>query len=443
MTTATTEVVQWHVEQKEGYRLYWSGSHREGDFVQAYVPDSLSANPKVIVYLHGFSLCLPEFYAQHLEALVKQGHVVVFPDFQQSTYPDPDQPAADPPNFGTWLASSLQFALAAIRRRDRAETDVLPGCRSQQLPDPTPGKQLRVSLAVSLIFAAIYLVYFIFQRTYGKNLLTLISTVARSLLHQPSDWAEDAIALTESAIAKLGEDYPDFASYETIVFGHSLGGLLALSWQQFVAAESPLSPNQIFTADPAPTTDLGIPRPAVWILKLFRVPFADAPLTIQETGSSLTVPVTIVHGASDRIVPPQTWVRTQGTQYYTNFDAIASDSKAIYFSLSNEQQEPPLVAFHNQAVTNTTYYDDDLFEHFGGVKEHPNAYNFQLIWPWLIGVVEENLQPDRLPGRLPPKTIEVSDSLPPAPFPWRGFSRVFLFMGIGSAAVILLWSWAV
>ncbi len=54
----------------------------------------------------------------------------------------------------------------------------------------------------------------------------------------------------------------------------------------------------------------------------------------------------------------------------SNYDAIASQEKAIYFSY-NSQVNSQLVAFHNQAVTSTQYYGDGLFKHFGGVKNGP------------------------------------------------------------------------
>lgn len=70
--------------------LYQRGEHSQGNFVRVYVPDAAQqpGSPlRVILYLHGFALCLPSFYEDHLKDLVRQGWIVIFPDFQRSSYP--------------------------------------------------------------------------------------------------------------------------------------------------------------------------------------------------------------------------------------------------------------------------------------------------------------------------------------------------------------------
>lgn len=48
-------------------------------------PDDPPASPpNVVVYLHGFSLTTPRFYQGHIEHLVRQGNVVIFPQFQEA-----------------------------------------------------------------------------------------------------------------------------------------------------------------------------------------------------------------------------------------------------------------------------------------------------------------------------------------------------------------------
>lgn len=423
-TASPPETVEWHIEQKEGFKIYWSGSHQEGDFVQAYAPDSPpeGGKPKVVVYLHGFALCLPDFYKAHLEHLVQQGYYVIFPDFQQSAYPDPDEEKKDRPFAGTWVAFLGRGIVSLIRRKGPTRTArVSDRCRSRKLSNPDLSKQLRVSSALTLIFGLIFLVYFVFERTYSKNLLKLISTVGQSLWNQPSEWVENAIDLSEQTLQRLGQDYPILNQSEpdVVVFGHSLGGLIALSWLTYLTeAQARLKPVQIFTADPATNTELGIPGFAVFILKLFRLPFATAPLEIEKIGQDISVPVTLVKGADDNLVPPELWI--------TSFNSIATLDKKIYFSLSDPKNNPPLIAFHNQAVTNTTYFDDALFNNFGGVKHGPNAYNFQVIWPWVRGVVENNIQPNQLLNELPPKTVQISNTLPDKSTKWR---KLLLLLG--------------
>lgn len=56
------------------------------DATRAWVfkPDLAVARPDVVVYLHGFSITRPRFYQRHIDHLVRLGHVVVFPQFQES-----------------------------------------------------------------------------------------------------------------------------------------------------------------------------------------------------------------------------------------------------------------------------------------------------------------------------------------------------------------------
>jgi pimeloyl-ACP methyl ester carboxylesterase len=435
--------VQWHKITKEGYCIYWSGSHREGDFVQVYAPDLRSTTgekPKVIVYLHGFALCLPRFYAQHLEELVAQGYFVIFPDFQRSTYPDPhESEEMDESRLTRWFSLLTSVILIALNPFKANESLESPGpCRSRKLRRPNLPRLLRVSLSLLVIFGFVNLIFSVFNRTLGKNLNQLLSTIGLSLLHAPKEWGNNGVDLAEAALNYLEQDYPVLKEIdpEVVVFGHSLGGLLALSWQSFLEPEQEkLKPLQIFTADPAPSTELGIPGPVVWVLKLFYVPFATEPLKIKETGPQLTLPVTIVHGASDRIVPPKKWIETPLFGQQSNYDYIASTTKRLYFSLSDKNSS--LVAFHNQAVTNTGYFSDALFKHFGGIKNGANAYNFDIIWPWLQGVVNNNILPQNLAAQLPPKNVQVSLTLPESRNLWKMILAIIF--GFAACAGIGYW----
>ncbi|MBD2664625.1 hypothetical protein B6N60_01979 [Richelia sinica FACHB-800] len=270
---------------------------------------------------------------------------------------------------------------------------------------------------MSIVVVTIF--YSWFKRNYGKHLINLVSTVAYSLVYPPQEWIENAIAMTTQAWDKLGEDNPSLVQkeFDFYVFGHSLGGLLALSWPAFVdpQTQGKFIPQQILTADPAPSTEMGIPQIAICILKLVGSPFAKTPINICDTGSKLNVPVAIMHGADDTLVKPESWVNRSWYQKQSNFDCIASKEKQIYFSLSNKDKNPPLIAFHNQAVTDTTYFDDALFDIFGGVKKGPNAYNRQYIWPGVNLVVTNEVRADELFYKFPLKDIQVTETLPPKP----------------------------
>ena len=121
------------------------------------------------------------------------------------------------------------------------------------------------------------------------------------------------------------------------VFGHSLGGLLALSWPDYLKQNSKqdltlFNPQQIITSDPSPNTELGIPGIALAILKLFRLPFATQPMNIEETGANIEVPVGILHGNEDRIVKPKQWLIPPLEDNNGRFFSIKSSAKKIYFS---------------------------------------------------------------------------------------------------------------
>ncbi|MEP6500022.1 hypothetical protein [Microcoleus vaginatus] len=63
---------EWeHIIPKDGYKIYQSGSHIKGNFLQVFAPDAPyrdgEGKLRLITYLHGFALCLPKFYQSHLE----------------------------------------------------------------------------------------------------------------------------------------------------------------------------------------------------------------------------------------------------------------------------------------------------------------------------------------------------------------------------------------
>lgn len=418
---------EWQFIRKEpGYTLYQTGSHIRGDFVQVYVPDHPrleNGKRKLITYLHGFALCLPKFYQQHLIKLAAEdGYYVVFPDFQNSDYPDEiDQSKLVPSKNKRHLYFWYQMVIDTITGKQASSADKFnqQNRKADEFyrirQDPTEPSSLEcflIAFALVVIILIVRLIY-LFRPKQSKNLVKLISTVGLSLLYRPSIWMERSINLTAMSWEKLGQDDPELndAAFDFYVFGHSLGGLLALSWNAFVM-DKKFQPQQVLTADPAPSTEMGIPAIAIFILKVFRSPFTQAPITIRDTGSKLDLPVGILHGIDDTLVTPQSWVKRSRKDQKSNFDYIASPKKKIYFSLSEKEAQPPLIAFHNQAVTDTTYFDDALFKNFGGVKHKPNAYDFEYIWAGLRFVVENQYDANELLHRFPLETIKVVDSLP-------------------------------
>ncbi len=127
-------------------------------------------------------------------------------------------------------------------------------------------------------------------------------------------------------------------------------------------------------------------------------------------------------------------------QQKSNFDYIASEQKKIYFSLSNKEYDPPLIAFHNQAVTDTTYFDDALFNNFGGVKKNPNLYNKEYIWPSVELVVKNQANVNQLLDQFNPpgSPIIITDTLPEKPINWTLIATA-IFAGLTLWGVYWFW----
>ena len=443
-------------------RIYQRGLHHKGSFVRVYVPYSAEQphhKPlRLILYLHGFALCLPSFYQAHLFELVAQGWIVVFPDFQCSGYDEEPLDAAGaagrpaPDWWPTTRRLLRQGAKQPLRRQDMPEAmagavDGAEGAEGAEelalastLPELQVGDLRRVLLPWLLIRLVLGVIGW-FRRSYARNLSQLISTVLLSLAFAPKHWLRHAQTQTEAAWNDLASlpryshwgDGPD-AFYG---FGHSLGGLLSLSLPSRQADNAPPSrfqPKVILAADPATSTEMGIPSFAIALLKLFHAPFTAEPLAIQQTGPRIRQPTVIMHGLDDTLVPPQLWAVQGGGGA---FASIGAPAKALYFASSNRQLNPSLVAFHNQAVTSTQYYDDALFESFGGVKNGPNPYNTSWIWPALHALFAAGIAPDQLLAHLPAdRPFTVSTDPPP---PKRRLGLGLIAAALLVVAVLLLW----
>ncbi|WP_198648958.1 hypothetical protein [Cyanothece sp. BG0011] len=312
---------QIYSKDEQDYTIYQTGSHQDGDYLRIYVPkkpDQENGNLKVITYLHGFALCMPQFYEQHLSQLASLGYYVFFPDYQKSNYPDfADEPTSEKSDLSYWSLAAGSFFAGMVLRRDTDRTDI------SELETRKNSQKLRLSLG--LIILIIFLkIYGFIKKEYAQNLLSMVFTVLKSLFYAPKQWLSFAVNSTVIGWEKLQEysrqnsvDKNTQLLFEKdidfYVFGHSLGGLLALSWPDYLKQHPQqdlkrFTPQQIITADPAPNTNLGIPTIAFIILRLFGFPFATEPMTIEETGQSIEVPVGILHGIDDRIVKPTEWV---------------------------------------------------------------------------------------------------------------------------------------
>ncbi|MEY3929458.1 MAG: hypothetical protein RLZZ516_1168 [Cyanobacteriota bacterium] len=410
--------------------IYQRGQHSAGTFIRVYVPRAAqcAGEPlRVILYLHGFALGLPCFYEAHLRELVQQGWVVIFPDFQFSAYPDTPLAAVSGsvPSSGSdhqaprWAATTWRL----LRRSgDRLlEADDLPPELAETItapgrPEARAGDLRRVLLPWILIQLVLWVIGW-FRRTYARNLSKLLGTVLFSLAYPPTTWLVNAVSQAEAALDDLAQ-LPPYRHWSTqplsaYTFGHSLGGLLSLSIPSLQGDQAPrrLQPRVVLAADPATSTTMGIPAFAIALLRLFDAPFTRDPISIDTTGAALRQPVAILHGMADDLVKPQLWATGKGGGA---FRFIASTAKALYFSESNTALTPPLIACHNEAVTSTQYYNDALFESFGGVKNGPNAYNTSWIWPALTALFTEVTTPSDLLDHLPQPPFRVTTEPPAA-----------------------------
>ena len=422
-----TKEILWECEEKENYKVCQSGSHINSNFIQVYVPNhpyrDEKGKTKAVIYMHGFALCMPKFYEQHLEELVEKGYYVLFPGFQKSDYPD------NPDSYEK-ISDKKQTELvnwSEIRKFIRETFKHLSKGRiiSVLRRIIVAAFKIRLFLAISLIIGLIAVTYYFVDHRYGKNLIKLIRTVRYSLFQSPLQWMENAMTTTDNAWQMLCQNDSELAAAETdfYLFGHSLGGLLALSWISYLKQENPQGiteikstikskfyPQTIIVADPAPSTLLGIPKTVTLVLKILNSRLTRDAIKIRKTGRAIDVPVAILHGNDDKLVKPKVWVKTGLISKESNFDYIASADKKIYFSLSDKQEH--LSAFHNQAVTDTKYFSDALFRKFGGVKHQANAYNHEYIWSGLNLVIENQVKASELLDKFPLKTIKVIDELP-------------------------------
>ncbi len=436
---------EWDSWEKGNFKIYQSGIHKEGDYIRVYAPKQLptdSSKAKAVVYLHGFALCTPKFYEAHLEKLVEQGYIVFFPDYQHSTYPEDDSLAPEseePISFIDWFGVIFK----SIKQLQEKEASKLLFVPTKFISRLRRGKIVRTAIALFIVVRLAYLVYFFIDREYANNLVRIISTVGWSLFFSPKHWIKMAINRTEQGWEKLCQDYPELETKQLdfYTFGHSLGGLLALSWPTYLSSEQQkFKPEQILTADPAPKSDMGIPGFVTPFLKLLGSPSVTEAISIEETGKNIEVPVAILHGVDDKIVNPKEWVKTPLFRAQPLFDYIGTERKKIYFSESNPKKD--LEANHNQAVTDT-YFGKVFFKKFGGFKEGPNAYNYEFIWPGLNSIIRGEVKADKLLNQFRRlEEITVTDSLPKKPLTISKILRVVFILITLSSLGYLLWQFA-
>lgn len=224
---------------------------------------------------------------------------------------------------------------------------------------------------------------------YGDTLPATMQDLIKALFNpfpiSPHGWFNNAMCSVLHAYeqTKLADAHVD-----TYLFGHSLGGLFALSWPALAGEKVPeaLLPRQIITANPIPDSESLIPTP-IRIFGQMTGAYADQ-VDIAHTGRALDVPVGILHGNGDILVPVKAWI--------TPFEMIASTHKRFYCAQNDPHGKPGLVADHIQAGIDTTFIPDVMaMMSVGGIASENNL-NWRYIWHALDQVVRHNTRADQL-----------------------------------------------
>lgn len=224
---------------------------------------------------------------------------------------------------------------------------------------------------------------------YSDNLPTTMQDLIHALFQpfpiSPQGWLGNAI---KSVAAAFGRAKLDEVGVDTYLFGHSLGGLFALSWPAFAAEHVPaaLLPQQVVVANPIPDSESLIPTP-IRVVGQMTGAYADR-VDIAHTGAALRVPVAILHGNGDILVPVKSWI--------TPFNAIASAEKRFYCSQNDHHGSPALIADHIQAGIDTSFIPNVMaLMSVGGIASE-NTLDWRYIWHALDQVIRYAARADQL-----------------------------------------------
>jgi pimeloyl-ACP methyl ester carboxylesterase len=202
-------------------------------------------------------------------------------------------------------------------------------------------------------------------------------------------WMQNALKSVRAGFEH--ENIASETAVETFLFGHSLGGLFAISWPWYVnrwpgevarEATSPryLLPQQIVAADPIPSSMMIPGRIGKLIAKL--VPQVD----VRKTGADVTMPLAILHGRDDWVVPPSTW------EAY--FPAIASPAKSMFVSSTDARGCGALYANHEQCTVDTSFFPTLLaLLILDGVGKE-DTLDWRYLWPPLDRAVRHGERVD-------------------------------------------------
>ena len=129
--------------------------------------------------------------------MAKQGYYIFFPDYQKSDYPNfPKDTETYSDNrtlratFRYWLFD-VGVLLITLILRQKINTKEL-----KKLIEDGILVALRFILG-TLFFVVVINIVFLFNREYGKNLISMITTVIASLRSAPIEWLKQSVETTE------------------------------------------------------------------------------------------------------------------------------------------------------------------------------------------------------------------------------------------------------
>ncbi|MCC5634088.1 alpha/beta hydrolase [Nostoc sphaeroides CHAB 2801] len=243
-----------------------------------------------------------------------------------------------------------------------------------------------------LVKQGYYVFYPNYQRGFCKfpayrfeTLYELVVETLNPFPISPVGWMESAISSTLQAFKYLNLTESNVNTY---LFGHSLGGLFALSWCYYAQEKvhPNLLPKQIVVADPIPDSQSNIPPSIREYIDLFHG-FKDK-VDIVQTGIALKVPVAILHGNNDTIVPKHSWIKP--------FYSIETNQKTMYLSFTDKHGSPAMYADHEQATINTSFLSNWIADEFLGGVGVENNLDWRYIWHALDQVIRFGADADKL-----------------------------------------------
>lgn len=209
--------------------------------------------------------------------------------------------------------------------------------------------------------------------------------IGEGLIDSQEKWLQAALQSVSKAYETVG--FTSETEVDTYLYGHSLGGLFALSWAYYVQQENYphyLRPLQVVVADPIPNTAIANFPGALGELLNKITDDVD----VQKTGCALTMPVAILHGDSDWIVPKEEWLEP--------FTYIATAQKKMFLSFTDQRGCPGIYANHEQATVNTSFFPNWLsLAVLDGVGVEDNL-DWRYIWYALDQVIRFEVRADQL-----------------------------------------------